>query len=107
MTKEGGWFLWKPNENSPMGDWRTYYVTVREGRYVYRNGGNVLASPEGGYWAYWVESEELSPVVRLTAYEWHALLSELERAQSVVNRDTTHATQLWERISKQLNMETI
>jgi hypothetical protein len=41
--------------------------------------------------------------VSLTPLKWHMLLKELDMVRSIANRDTTHAIELWEEISTQLD----
>lgn len=41
--------------------------------------------------------------LELTAFDCHLLLKELEHALCFVNRDTSNANYLWEKISTQLN----
>lgn len=41
--------------------------------------------------------------IELSVYEWHILLDELQRSMRVVNRDTSNAKFLWEKIANRLN----
>lgn len=45
----------------------------------------------------------LNVSVSMSPYEWHKLLSELEFAMCIVNRDQRTITALYEMISSQLN----
>lgn len=41
--------------------------------------------------------------VSLTAYEWHLILQELQHSISVINRDTTNAKAMWDKLANKLN----
>lgn len=76
-----------------------------------------MANPSDGSIQEHIQDEKLDKVceghnhtpqtakVELTVYEWHILLEELQHNMSVVNRDTSSAKFLWEKIANKLNGE--
>ena len=52
-------------------------------------------------------SKETDPVVKLTIYEWHLVLSELEHMMRFVNVDIVVAKSLYHKISQQLNEKSV
>lgn len=74
-----------------------------------------MANPSDGTIQEYIRTEALDKVsgghnhpdpqfsVELSVYEWHILLNELQHNMSVINRDTTDAKFLWEKIATKLN----